>query len=254
MCWSPLGIRIRLRSSKPWPAAARTGAPRVPHTSPAQPYSGGWGALVGAVVSCLLAPGCAPGASATAAAPDEQLTQAPGSGEPNGAHPPPPEQAQVPLEQEDPAQASAANLKRAAERCSLADPEIAGAPAGSAGPRARLIACTWLGAYHASRGEQRQAAGYFREACQGGAGDGCAGLGSVLMAGGVAVTGSGVLRDPEAARAAWSRGCELNSGVACWLAARDLKRGGAGAAERAQILQKKACDLGILEACSDAAR
>jgi len=237
----------------------------------------GWGALLGASASCLLPLGCAPGANtppAAQATSKTQLTEDPRGNKPDGATPPPPGANQPSLERQDPAQPPAGSVERAEAVCPLAvagpasaasgaaasaasgpAAQVGGRAASRAQPAERLTACTWLGAYHASRGEQRQAVEYFRAACEGGGGAGCAGLGSVLMTGGAAVTGAGVLRDPGAARAAWARGCELNSGVACWLAAQDLARGGAGAAvERARVLRKKACDLEILEACSDAAR
>lgn len=143
----------------------------------------------------------------------------------------------------DPKAADAAALERAKADCQHRTPE------SKAGSRESL-ACVWLGSARLEAGEQREALEYFRAACEAGEPLGCVGEGNVLMRGGVAVTGKGVLREPAAAEAAWKKACELGAGSGCWLLAQALGR--AGDAEGAQDYRKKACDLGVVEACGGA--
>ncbi len=194
-----------------------------------------------ALLGCT--PGATPGPQTTAAktpgAGDNHGVETSASSPPNPGEtraPPPPAWGHL-----EPKGADEATQKRARATCEERTPKSApGAP--------ELLACVWLGASKLSEGEQRQALKYFRAACEAGQALGCVGEGDVLMRGGVAVTGKGVLRQPAAAEAAWKKACELGAKSGCWLLVRLLERG--GDLDRAQEYRKKACDLGMVAACA----
>ncbi|MEZ4234526.1 MAG: hypothetical protein R3B89_35475 [Polyangiaceae bacterium] len=203
--------------------------------------------LVAAATLCGALQGCAPGAAAgpeAAAAQTPRAAAGPGDQTSPPSPPNPGETQELPSWSTlDPKAADAAALERAKADCQHRTPE------SKAGSRESL-ACVWLGSARLEAGEQREALEYFRAACEAGEPLGCVGEGNVLMRGGVAVTGKGVLREPAAAEAAWKKACELGAGSGCWLLAQALGR--AGDAEGAQDYRKKACDLGVVEACGGA--
>lgn len=197
------------------------------------------------VALCVALQGCAPGSSpgprAAAANPSRDPSQADRTsvlspknpGETRDAAP-------VGWDTLDPTSAEPKTLERAKKSCEKRSPK---AKPGSQ----ESLACVWLGAANLAKGEQRRALEYFRAACEAGEPLGCVGEGNVLMQGGVAVTGKGVLREPAAAEAAWKKACDLGARSGCWLLAQALERG--KDAEGAQEYGKKACDLGVVEAC-----
>ncbi|MGE0324611.1 MAG: hypothetical protein AB7K71_02890 [Polyangiaceae bacterium] len=200
--------------------------------------------------SCLLLlalAGCAPGANA-----DPQTAAANPAGYPDNhagqtSAPSPPtngkaaEAGVASWDSVEPRAADAKTLARAEADCKR---RSATSKPGSQ----ELLACVWLGSAKLASGDQREALEHFRAACDAGAALGCVGAGNVLMQGGVAVTGKGVLREPAAAETAWKRACELGARSGCWLLAQTLERG--KDSEGALEYRKKACDLGVVEACA----
>ncbi|MCB9588033.1 MAG: sel1 repeat family protein [Polyangiaceae bacterium] len=200
--------------------------------------------LIGGVVLLALA-GCAPGANAD---PQTTAAKAGGDGDNHGGPTPAPsppknaEAAVVSWESVDPNGADAKTLARAGAECKRRS------EASKAGSQ-ELLACVWLGSAKLANGDQRDALEHFRAACEAGEALGCVGEGNVLMEGGVAVTGKGVLREPEAAETAWKRACELGARSGCWLLAQTLERG--KKSDAAREYREKSCDLGVVEACGE---
>ncbi len=113
-------------------------------------------------------------------------------------------------------------------------------------------ACVWLAAHHTTQGRDASAAELFQKACEQGAANGCAGLGSLLYRGGSLLNEQAVLRDPERAFIAWEKGCELGSRVACYQLSQALLLAASSETERetAGRYAQRACELGLAQACS----